>query len=1005
MALDIEFNPQPDEAEAGFPIDENTGQNGSVGQTLRINFDETSRFLSNLGKKPAQARFRAFPHKHTPKARKNKIGARKLPSGLDEKGIRRWVLEQRREGRRVYAVINEGGDTKDSISSCVAYWAEFDGISEEKQWARVRGSGMPEPSLVVRTHHGGSLHFYWLLVCPHEEPLVWQKEMERLAALLGSDPSVTDPSRVMALPGSIYVDGNQQPIGVSEIVLPAPGIEPVRYSRDEIVALFPEKVAVEEAGDLLAFSSNGTNGTGNGNKKASPERRNQQRLLDQLQRVPPRVPGTNTYHRYLRLLWSLVPHFGAEEAARLMASHSPAWAEVDDLLKKARETKVSDQVEGWAYQVMRDDFGVTDPPKQDPADAFSVVEDDSAPAGAKKPERLTHPEILKRLRAAAAALLEKKVRATERIPLLRALAGEYGFLMRDGELQRIVWDARRAARGDIGAVLPGEVLDLSPTRWLWEGMLLVECLNLIVGLPKAGKTSLLVAMVAAWHQGATEFLGMPLIGPCPPVLLVGVDMPQNDWGQMLKDFGLMGDDNRVGGPIVGLFHKGRPLTLDPEGIEVIASYAEKHPRLLVLSDSYAELTKGLGLEEKDADFAEPASDLMEALMPLKVTVMLIHHSGKEKAAHSAAEASRGNGALPAIASQLMNVVPATRGDSWADDPRRILSADGRGGPPVKLLAERTAGTWISHGSPAEVERAARLEREEEKLNDRQGDALMAVREKWVKERKYSTAKEVTKTLGVKGSDPTTSVWRNLCQLERKGLLQKKTATTPKGDQDRFWPAGEDPFGWEDEAPDGGGEEGVGRGGAAAADTLARGHTSGVSEVSAPSEAPLRQQSVEEVSEVSEEEGVARVPTPPTPLQFVRAREGEQAPSTHASPSATPWQAIARRLRRLDDDVAEPPYESPERLADIREERIPQHIREQRDADRLWERQHLGRPPGPESELALFHASAAPWLAAARKLRQQDPAITLRAIADHLDQLNTNPLPTWKEIKEALDGDG
>ena len=39
---------------------------------------------------------------------------------------------------------------------------------------------------------------------------------------------------------------------------------------------------------------------------------------------------------------------------------------------------------------------------------------------------------------------------------------------------------------------------------------------------------------------------------------------------------------------------------------------------------------------------------------------------------------------------------------------------------------------------------------------------------------------------------------------------------------------------------------------------------------------------------------------------------------------------------LEDDEE---YESPERLADIREERMPAAAREQRDADRLWEAQH------------------------------------------------------------------
>jgi hypothetical protein len=43
-----------------------------------------------------------------------------------------------------------------------------------------------------------------------------------------------------------------------------------------------------------------------------------------------------------------------------------------------------------------------------------------------------------------------------------------------------------------------------------------------------------------------------------------------------------------------------------------------------------------------------------------------------------------------------------------------------------------------------------------------------------------------------------------------------------------------------------------------------------------------------------------------------------------------------------EGVEEEPYESPERLADLREERIPQAVREERDANRLWEAQHRCR---------------------------------------------------------------
>jgi hypothetical protein len=51
------------------------------------------------------------------------------------------------------------------------------------------------------------------------------------------------------------------------------------------------------------------------------------------------------------------------------------------------------------------------------------------------------------------------------------------------------------------------------------------------------------------------------------------------------------------------------------------------------------------------------------------------------------------------------------------------------------------------------------------------------------------------------------------------------------------------------------------------------------------------------------------------------------------------------------------YESPDRLADLREERIPQHVREVRDADRLWEQQHRKRTEAEETLLEMQSTEA------------------------------------------------
>ncbi|MFN7897679.1 MAG: hypothetical protein ACK5Q6_16285, partial [Cyanobacteriota bacterium] len=66
------------------------------------------QFLSLLGKDPASARLRAFPHRANPS--KAVIAARKGPFDLA-------VAEQwQREGRGLYLVINDGGDRKNEIT-------------------------------------------------------------------------------------------------------------------------------------------------------------------------------------------------------------------------------------------------------------------------------------------------------------------------------------------------------------------------------------------------------------------------------------------------------------------------------------------------------------------------------------------------------------------------------------------------------------------------------------------------------------------------------------------------------------------------------------------------------------------------------------------------------------------------------------------------------------------------------------------------------------------------
>ena len=62
--------------------------------------------------------------------------------------------------------------------------------------------------------------------------------------------------------------------------------------------------------------------------------------------------------------------------------------------------------------------------------------------------------------------------------------------------------------------------------------------NMIVSVPKVGKTTLLIAMIAAWWNGAQSYLGQPLVGSCPAVVIIGPDMSRIRWMKLLSRFGL-----------------------------------------------------------------------------------------------------------------------------------------------------------------------------------------------------------------------------------------------------------------------------------------------------------------------------------------------------------------------------------------------------------------------------------------------------------------------------------
>ena len=308
--------------------------------------------------------------------------------------------------------------------------------------------------------------------------------------------------------------------------------------------------------------------------------------------------------------------------------------------------------------------------------------------------------------------------------------------------------------------------------------------NVVVGLPKANKTTFVLSALGSFYNGDKQFLGKDLAEDLPPIFIAGTDQPGHICQNFLQRTGLADASGRRSPHIIKLFTRERPIHLTPEGIDIMVQAAEEHPGLIFLLDSYSTLTRPLQLEENSPAFADPFLDFCEAVAPYGATPIIIHHAGKGGQGKSATFSSRGTTALPAAASQLVDVARLNADDDR--DKRRIIKTEGRLAEPIKILATFNGDDgWTHHGDAEQVELAKQLVETEDKLNDRQFSALELMRDRWAKSFDISQA-DLDGLKEFKGTD------RNnrrliLDQLARKGLATSREISTEKGRLKLFKP--------------------------------------------------------------------------------------------------------------------------------------------------------------------------------------------------------------------------
>ena len=294
---------------------------------LKLDKNEWRLFLKALNKKKDTVRLRAFfPKGHF---LKDSDRGKKSHADLD------WITQCQTEGRGVYIVVNDGGDTDSEITHCKAFFCEWDDRPKQEQIEAWQHLGLPEPSLQIDTG-GKSIHNYWILK-KSIDPKTWKPIQERLLDHADADRALKNPSRVMRLPGTHHMNEDGSPGGLTTII----NNSNKTYLLEDIEKKLPSAKQHEKVKQSSQYKEYRKEGIAV--------------VEEALRLIPQRKPGSNTYHMYRNILWGLVK--ACEDAGKdinyaidLMKTHSPSWGGIDQIAHSGGANINAGSFWYWAIQ-------------------------------------------------------------------------------------------------------------------------------------------------------------------------------------------------------------------------------------------------------------------------------------------------------------------------------------------------------------------------------------------------------------------------------------------------------------------------------------------------------------------------------------------------------------------------------------------------------------------------------------------------------------------------------
>ena len=375
---------------------------------------------------------------------------------------------------------------------------------------------------------------------------------------------------------------------------------------------------------------------------------------------------------------------------------------------------------------------------------------------------------------------------------IKALANSLGFRPDNNFVTALYEQLDNTAAAYEPDVEPGQVFTAQAQSWLLFEIF-INGLNLLVGMPGAGKSRLLVALIRAHLHDQPTFIGRKLQpGSTQKVLLVGTDQDRQQWGALLAEQQLATeisrsvDDNGIEHieyrlhPSVYPKTSGGCFMLDADGLRWIRNWCKDNPSGLLIIDSLsAVLPQGI----KEAD--EAAGRLMRQIEVARQTCPCIvtHHSKKESASSGelGVYSGSGHGSIDRAVSRFIGLGYETHKEHGVeklheDSPRRILTSQKRGAGNQRLILENgDHNTWELIGTAAEVREAQREDIDDDptaKFTGWRKDIWIAVTNDW-----QSTA-DITAALPEdrrKKKNAKKIVREHLNAFKEMGLIQHRPA--------------------------------------------------------------------------------------------------------------------------------------------------------------------------------------------------------------------------------------